>query len=142
MYQEDKEKYIMKLKINDERTISAVQADFNRFFPYLKIEFFKAPHQIGEGSAKNLLYDNTRYLKDCRVRHNQGEIELKDSMTVNELEEVFLHQFGLSAQVFRKSGNVWLETSATDNWTLRQQNDEGAELSVQIKKDREDIDYD
>jgi hypothetical protein len=44
--------------------------------------------------------------------------------------------YGLSVQVFRKSGNVWLETSATDNWTLRQQNNEGAELSTQMKNDR------
>lgn len=132
----------MKLMVSDERTISAIQADFNRFFPYLKVEFFRAPHKIGEGSARNLLYDNSRTIKECRVKRNEGEIVLENEMTVTELEALFLNQFGLSAQIFRKSGNVWLETSATDSWTLRQQNDEGAELSVQIRKDKDEIDYD
>ena len=62
---------------------------------------------------------------------------MNEQMAVNELEEQFVSKFGLSAQVFRKSGNVWLETSATDSWSLRQQNDEGAELSRQINPRRE-----
>jgi hypothetical protein len=37
---------------------------------------------------------------------------------------------GLYVQVFRKSGKVWLETTATDNWSLYKQNEEGQELSV------------
>ena len=61
-------------------------------------------------------------------------------MTVNQLELLIFSKFGLAAQVFRKSGNVWLETSATDNWTLLQQNNEGAELSTQIKENRENLD--
>ena len=28
----------------------------------------------------------------------------------------------LSAQVFRKSGKIWLETTFTDSWTLKKQN--------------------
>jgi hypothetical protein len=31
--------------------------------------------------------------------------------------------------VFRKSGKTWLETSVTDDWTLKRQNEEGMELS-------------
>jgi hypothetical protein len=36
-------------------------------------------------------------------------------------------------QVFRKSGNVWLETSATDAWSLKQQNQEGMDLSTEFR---------
>lgn len=126
----------MILRISDEKTLASVQADFNAYFPYLKVEFFKAPHKIGEGSMKSLLYDNSRHIRDCRVKHVEGELKIDDKMTVNELEDLFLEVYGLSVQVFRKSGNVWLETSATDNWTLRQQNNEGAELSTQIKNDK------
>lgn len=126
----------MKIRVSDDRTLASIQADFNSMFPFLKVEFFKAPHKIGEGSMKSLIYDHARYVRDCRVKHFDGDIELSDKLTVNELEERFLKEFGLSAQVFRKSGNVWLETSATDGWTLRQQNEEGAELSTQMKYDR------
>ncbi|MBL7924623.1 MAG: hypothetical protein JNL88_10540 [Bacteroidia bacterium] len=130
----------MKLEIRDDRRLFEIQEDFNVLFPFLKIEFFKAPHRIGEGSAKILIYENSRYVRDCRVKHQDGDLVISEKMTVNELEESFLREFGLSAQVFRKSGNVWLETSATDNWTLRQQNSEGAELSTQIRDKRENAD--
>jgi hypothetical protein len=127
----------MMIKISNERRLSGLQADFNALFPFLKIEFFKTPHKIGEALAKNLIHVNSRFVRDCRVSKTEGDLIINEQMTVNELEEQFLSKFGLSAQVFRKSGNVWLETSATDSWSLRQQNDEGAELSRQINPRRE-----
>ena len=42
-----------------------------------------------------------------------------------ELEERFEKDFGLHVQVFRKSGNIWLETSVSDDLTLAQQNEKG-----------------
>ena len=122
-----------RLVINDVLPLSSLKTEFNTFFPFLKIEFFKTPHKIGEGSAQNLLYNDTRMIKDCRVRQVNGFLDFTDMIPVSEFEERFLLEFGLSVQVFRKSGNVWLETSATDGWTLRQQNEEGRDLSTQIK---------
>lgn len=136
MYSLPNQESTMNIRVSDDRKLSAIQADFNALFPFLKVEFFKAPHKIGEGSMKTLLYENSRNVRDCRVRNEDGDMVISADMTVNELEEKFLREFGLSVQVFRKSGNVWLETSATDNWTLRQQNDEGAELSTQMKGEK------
>jgi hypothetical protein len=63
-------------------------------------------------------------------------------MTVQELERVFQDELGLYVQVFRKSGKVWLETTATDNWSLYKQNMEGQELSERRKNENEDlVDY-
>lgn len=126
----------MSISILENRHLFELQEDFNALFPFLKIEFFKAPHTIGEASAKNQLHDNNRIVSDCRLKKSEGVLAISDAMTVSDLEAKFFDDFGLSAQVFRKSGNVWLETSATDNWTLRQQNDEGAELSVRINEQR------
>lgn len=126
----------LRINVADTRKLEDLQADFNACFTFLKIEFFKSPHKIGEGSAKSLIYDKKRLVRDCRVRHVDGIIQIDENMTVNSLEEQFLKDFGLSVQVFRKSGNVWLETSATDSWSLRQQNDEGAELSKEMKADK------
>ena len=69
-------------------------------------------------------------------------IEVVEEMKVKDLERIFKDQFSLAMQVFRKSGNLWLETTMTDNWTLQQQNDHGREIStVKINKDRpEDFD--
>ena len=126
----------MSISIHENRRLFELQQDFNSLFPFLKIEFFKAPHSIGEGSAKNQLHDNNRVVSDCRLKKSEGVLQINEQMTVSDLEARFFDDFGLSAQIFRKSGNVWLETSATDNWTLRQQNDEGAELSVKIKEEK------
>ena len=50
-------------------------------------------------------------------------------MLVSELEKQFNDKLQLSAQVFRKAGKSWLETTFTDSWSLRKQNLEGMELS-------------
>jgi hypothetical protein len=70
------------------------------------------------------------------MKKSEGLLHISREMTVSQFEAKLYDDFGLSAQVFRKSGNVWLETSATDAWTLAQQNEEGAELSRQIHEER------
>jgi hypothetical protein len=140
MYSRFNQNEMLKIQISDERTLKEIQSDFNSYFPFLKLEFFKTPHRVGQGSAKDLIIASNKFVKDCRTLKPSGFLEIKDGMTVNQLEQLLFENFGLAAQVFRKSGNVWLETSATDNWTLLQQNNEGAELSTQIKENRENID--
>ncbi|HOS49086.1 MAG TPA: hypothetical protein PLG57_10645 [Bacteroidia bacterium] len=129
MYFNPKEDALMRLTIGGDTRLSSLQSDFNNYFPYLKIEFFKIPHRIGEALAKNLIYDKNKMVRDCRLMKSEGVLEFSNSMTVSDFEDKFQKEFGLSVQVFRRSGNVWLETSATDSWTLEQQNSEGAELS-------------
>lgn len=131
---------MLKIQIDDRRRLVEIQKDFNTLFPFLKLEFFKVPHKVGQGSSKSLLQDANKFVRDCRSSFPGGYLEIKETMTVSQLEELIFSKHGLAAQVFRKSGNVWLETSATDNWTLLQQNNEGAELSTQIKENRENLD--
>ena len=57
MYFNLKEDAVMRLTIGSDTRLSSLQSDFNDYFPYLKIEFFKIPHRIGEALAKNLIYD-------------------------------------------------------------------------------------
>ncbi len=119
----------MKLEINADRLIKEVQHDFNNAFPFLKIEFFQKPHGVLQGTnGKKMIAPTVKFdslCKDCL----QGTVEVYEDMTVAELEQSLRKQFGLSIQVFRKSGNIWLETTMTDNWTLRQQNEHGREIS-------------
>jgi len=63
-------------------------------------------------------------------------------MKVIDLEKMFKNRFNLSAQVFRKSGNLWLETTMTDNWTLLQQNNHGREISTGKKNPDKADDFD
>jgi len=119
----------MKITINDHRKIFAIQEEFNKLLPYLKIEFFAKPHQKGGASPKYLLCQKTKTLGQCRTNHNKGEITITPQMTVTDLEQNFSDVYGLSIQVFRKSGDVWLETTITDGWTLEKQNEQGKMLS-------------
>jgi hypothetical protein len=119
----------MKLQINTETKISSLQKDFNTYFPFLKIEFFKHRHDVHEGNPKKDILSTDLVLSKVSKKNHPTEIVLKSNMTVAELEKLFMDSFGLSAQVFRKSGNSWLETSVTDDWTLTHQNNEGKELS-------------
>ncbi len=48
-------------------------------------------------------------------------------MSVDNLETYLEETFALHAQVFRKSGDIWLQTSVTDHWSLNDQNRNGAE---------------
>ena len=124
----------MILKIDDDKSIATVQQEFNAMFPYLKLEFFKRAHGIHQGSPKKDMLNSKLTLKQFSKKHLDGKLEIEDSMKVSDLENSFQMLFNLSAQVFRKSAGTWIETSVTDDWTLRQQNDEGKDLSDFLKK--------
>lgn len=130
----------MEIKIDDSRKIAAVQEEFNEMFPYLKIEFFSKPHKVEKPSSKKMLKHPDRTIGQCRSIHTQGGLAIIPSMTVTELEQRFNDEYGLSVQVFRKSGRVWLETTVTDSWTLEEQNQQGLELSDRQQIYKEAID--
>ena len=119
----------MQIPINDDRKINTIQKEFNDTFPYLKLEFFSKPHTKGGASPKKLMKSSSKTLSECRTLHTKGHISIVAEMTVGELEQQFKDRYGLSVQVFRKSGRSWLETSSTDAWTLQKQNSEGEALN-------------
>ena len=135
----------MRLSVKEERLISEVQQDFSLTYPFLKIEFFKNGNTRRERYAFEKMIPHHLHVKDARsLNHGEGELDFDDKTTVLDLEKAFMDQFGLSVQVFRRSGNLWLETTITDNWTLKQQNDHGREIST-IRPNRsknEPNDYD
>ena len=122
----------MKITINDNRKIFAIQEEFCKVFPYLKLEFFSKPHSAGGGSSKKSVKHNSKTLGECRTIHNKGNITITPGMTVSGLEQNFEDVYGLGVQIFRKSGKVWLETTITDGWTLEHQNSEGEALSKSV----------
>lgn len=122
------------MSINDERKISDLQQEFSRCFPFLKIEFFTVAHTKNQLSSLKDMVPKDRSIGSFRTKHNTGTIVLDDTKTVFELEDEFDKRFGMNAQVFRKSGSLWIETSLTDKWTLALQNSEGYEISKGLGK--------
>ena len=120
----------MELQINSDQHISEIQKDFSDVFKYLKIEFFTKPVVTEKRSAaKNIVSHQRRISELVKIPIN-ASVAIYDGMSVLDLEKLFTDQFGLSVQVFRKSGNVWLETTMTDGWSLKQQNEHGKEITI------------
>lgn len=109
----------MKLQIKPNKKLKDIQREFHAEFPMLKIEFFKKPHMEEEASAKKDLQDTS--LTVGEVTKGKGEMTITSRLKVYELEQRLRRDFGLYVQVFRKAGNVWLETSTTDGLTLGEQ---------------------
>ena len=120
------------MHIANTKTVGDLRKEFNEAFPYLKIEFYSMPYKAKELLPKDKIIRHGAPLAQCRKSDNEGTIELKPELTVAALEQALWENYGLSVQVFRKSGPLWIETSLTDSWTLLQQNYEGEQLSIGI----------
>jgi hypothetical protein len=123
----------MLLQIASTRLIGDIQKEFNAMFPFLKLEFYRVDENNAAPVIKRFLPGKYAVLNARRTRQ-EGELEVDENMTVGSLEKQFLFSFGLGVQVHRKSGNVWLETTMTDSWTLQKQNEHGREISLSAKK--------
>ena len=126
--------------IDGKQTISTLQKEFNKSFPFLKIEFFSEPCIKGKGNSKDKIISTNEILNRFQSKKQFRKIAFTKQTSVSELEENFLTKFGICMQVFRKSGNVWLETTSTDDWTLEQQNEEGRSLAQHFKIEKENPD--
>jgi hypothetical protein len=112
----------MKITVNANHTAASLQQAFNKLFPRLSLHLFKMPHEKGEGSPKAERALPESLLSEW-LEVDEVTIELNPKMTVGELE-ARLQDYGIFAQVFRKSGDLWLETTRTDGWTLERVNEE------------------
>lgn len=114
------------IKIDKSVKVSEIKKTFNSQFPFLKIEFFKRSHKPSQGSFKKDVITDDFTIKSPS---DNSTIIFSGDMLVSELEKQFSEKLKLSAQIFRKSGKTWLETTFTDSWSLKKQNQEGMELS-------------
>lgn len=116
------------MTITDNRSIASIQREFQTHFPFLKLEFYDTEHVAGEGSPLNQQYqDNSKTIGEIRKKHTEGDLSINGHLLVKNLEKRFYVQYGLNVQVFRKSGNTWLQTVSTDSWTLSEQNNKAAQ---------------
>ncbi|NLR60346.1 hypothetical protein HGH93_19700 [Chitinophaga polysaccharea] len=115
----------MHIYISEEAVVRDIQDRFQAIYPYLKLEFFKKPHVKGEGSPKSDRISPDTPIEKIRMLHSFGWLDISYYRTAAALEHDLSYTYGLSAQVLRKSGNLWLETTGTDSWTLEELNNAG-----------------
>ncbi|MFT6205579.1 MAG: hypothetical protein ACJAZY_001314 [Spirosomataceae bacterium] len=101
--------------------VKALVADFQKLFPFLKLEIFY------DGKEASMYYPLTRLdkLSSCRKLH---DFTIHDELTVREVMNLFWKNMGLQVGIARKLANSNVETAFTSQWTLRQQNKVGSEI--------------
>jgi hypothetical protein len=115
----------MKLKIERETLVKDLQHEFARNYEFLKIEFFRIKHVESKLSHNAQKVEPGEKITNLLRNGKTGVIDIGRSRTVAEVEADFRNKFGIYVQVYRKSGDLWIETSKTDHWTLNGQNEEG-----------------
>ena len=138
----------MNFRIARQDLIKGVQTAFNKAYPFLKIEFSKnggvSPDIRTSASDGMGSPADTRSAKEDGPEAGTEEEEVilamarkllweefgvSDDMKVSELEILLQYQFSLPVQILRKSANLWMETRSSRDWTLRQHNSHGEDLS-------------
>jgi len=119
------------ISTNGRKKLKTLQDDFNDKFPNLKIEFSSKPSIDDKGEsiilrAKDKI-DNSKTLSEVRTKTGDGKISINGRKKTETLEKEFQDVFGLFIQVSRWNRNsdgkeCWLQSSATDDWTLTFQN--------------------
>ena len=113
----------MKIQINDHRKIFAIQEDFKKLFPRLKIEFLGKPNKTGSPASMKI-YKANKTVGECRIKHTSGELTITPNMTAADLKQILSDKYGLSISLFRKSGSDWVETTDNNKLSLQEQNEE------------------
>ncbi|MBK7851947.1 MAG: hypothetical protein IPJ66_12695 [Bacteroidetes bacterium] len=131
----------MNIEIRPEMKIEEVQSAFAKRFPFLKLNFFKSKPKEEKGYTAKDLLDSSKRLMDVAEQKSNSVLLINGLMTVFELEKQGQEKLGLHIDVFRKSGKVWLRTSASDQWTLDEQNKEAKESEPAAIEKSEENDY-
>ena len=124
----------MKQEIRDDQTIAEVEEIFHHLFPFLKIYFFERnTHGLIKNKFSKPILNRKKLLGEFRLdKIDGGDLRIAKNIRVKEFEQYIDSTYCLHAQVFRLSGNVWLATTITNNWTLEEQNRQGELITMQM----------
>lgn len=110
----------MLLEIDDNKTISELQEKFNECFPGLFICFFNKPHHWNGESPIQLQIESTAKIGEIRHKHDPGIMNIKSWDKAGKIERDFRKLFGLNVQVFYYRNNRLVQTTETDDLTLKE----------------------
>ncbi|MBK8052474.1 MAG: hypothetical protein IPK35_04145 [Saprospiraceae bacterium] len=127
------------MKIQKTSTVQHIFDQFNNVFPYLKLEFFSKGHEDHKGNKPEDIISHSTLLSSINPELLEKDFIISEEMTVSAFEQMMKDNFNLNVQVFRKSNDLWLQTTATDHWTLQKQNGKGQRSTVKYDIDTIDI---
>jgi hypothetical protein len=113
------------MKIDHRTKLSEIQEAFSKVFPHLRLAFYKTPHSAGEATSDREKLDPSNAIGDVSTNLGSQHLSFDGMQSIHAFESMLATDLGLYAQVFRRSGNLWLQTTATDGWALDEANRKG-----------------
>ena len=108
----------MKIEINNDRKIFAIQEEFNNSFPNFKIAFHEKPHTHDGPASEKLVKSSSKTIAECRAIRNSGSITITQGMTVGQLKQHMVDIFGLTIEVFQNTEDGNQNESPLDETTI------------------------
>ncbi len=99
------------MKISIKKKLSDIQKEFNSKFPYLRLEFYQEQRDAEEGKPSQQLLNADRTIKEVSPDAPSEDLNIDGEFTVSTLKEKFMEKFGVNIQIFRKSGDSWMQTT-------------------------------
>ena len=118
------------INFKKKTSIKDIQIEFNHTYPYLWIEFYcKSSSDLNLVFVKNKINAEKKVLNLC-TSSTLKYLNISENSTVGELKKEIATKMGLTGQLLRKAGSLWITTSLTEDWSLLQQNYEGAQMEA------------
>lgn len=115
----------MEINVIEDDLLCNIQHSFRAQYPHLKLLFYKSPYREANVYHKAILLDENLPMEEVTMFHTAGRIDIAPERTVAAVEKDFFHKLGLSVQIVRQSGDLWIAAVNADQSTLYQQNEEG-----------------
>jgi hypothetical protein len=130
----------MKILISGNTLLSEIQSAFHNHFSMLGLAFFKRNHALGQANAKSDTLNNALSVSETSGLDLSITIVFTADMTVGAFEQYMEETLNLHTQVFRKSGDLCLQTTQSDTKTLQEVQDEMVAADSYRADDQEPID--
>lgn len=130
----------MNILISGNTLLSEIQQAFHQQFSMLGLAFFKRNHALGQANAKSDRLNNALSVSETSGIDLSITIKFTADMTVGAFEQYMEESLNLHTQVFRKSGDLWLQTTQSDTMTLQEVQDEMVAADTFRTDDQEPID--
>lgn len=121
------------ITVTQQMTLEEIAEAFSQRFPFLKLEFFAKPHKEDRLSPAKERLDPELTIAEASQFDHAEVLSIHGNLKVATLEQHFQELYGIGCQVLRRSGNIWLQTATTDEWTLSKQNQEGQSDSTPVE---------
>lgn len=116
----------MELLLSNEMTIREVNKNFQKKFPYLRLEFYAEDYVPGQTSLWDDRFPDHTKLGEIIGNFLPTFIQFELSDTVAAFRKRFQDDMGLHVQVFKKTNDVWQDTFQSDYLSLEKENILGA----------------